>query len=207
MPPKVKIVGPETSLTAARCELDASADGSVSLRARAAIWKALAGASDPTTAYTRRDRLNQACVRHVRHRWVERFPDDDGIDRMLDLASGVVAETVDAPAASDARDRFYVDVVETRTYGSDASAMFVGLAAANTVLEALTPDNLDAIPTVDDDENLDPQGYDTSYLCASAAARGLNERPADIAQRRSFWRWYLDDAIPEIYQLREGSGS
>jgi hypothetical protein len=201
MPLTVKVVGLETALAAARRELDASMDGSVSLRARAAIWKDLAGGSDPAIAYARRVRLNQACVRHVRHRWVERFPDDDGIDRMLDLAGGVVAGMVDASAASDARDRFYVDVVETRTYGSDASAMFVGLAAANTVLEALIPDNLDAIPTADDDEDLDPQGYDTSYLCASAAARGLNGRPADTAQRRSFWRWYLDDGIPQVYQI------
>lgn len=191
----------QMTLETARRELSTSADGSVSLRARADIWKELAVASDPGTAYARRVCLNDACVRHVQHRWIERFPNDAGVERMLGLAREVVAGGVDEPTASDARDRFYVDVVDTRKYGSDASAMFVGLAAANTVLEALNPDNFDAIPVEEDDEDLDPAAYDTSYLCASAVARGLNGRSANVEQRRAFWRWYLCDAIPEIYQL------
>jgi hypothetical protein len=120
---------------------------------------------------------------------------------MLQLAEEVVAGETDPDAAIVERDRFYVDVVETRQYGDYPSARFVGLAAANTIVEALVEDNGDAIPEAEDDEDLDPEAYDTSYLCASAAARGLDGRPADIEARHAFWLWYLDEAIPEIYAL------
>jgi hypothetical protein len=43
--------------------------------------------------------------------------------------------------------------------------------------------------------------YDTSYLCASAVAGGLNGRPADASKRRAFWTWYLQTAVPEMHEL------
>jgi hypothetical protein len=182
-------------------DLAATPDGSLCLKRRAELWAALAGLVDPRTGYVRRVRLNTACVRQVLGRWNERFPQDHGVENMLRLAKQVVAGDVDPDDAIAERDRFYVDVVETRKYGDDPSAMFVGLAAANTVIEALVEDNGDAIPGAEDDEELDPEAYDTSYMCASAAARGLNGRPADVEARRAFWLWYLDVAIPEIYSL------
>ena len=189
----------EAAIEAARRELGGNADGILSLGRRKAIWTAGAALSDARTSYVRRVRLADACVRHVLDRWTERFADDDGVVRMLDLARDVVTGTTDGRTASAARDRFYVDVVDNRKYGSDASAMFVGLGAANTVLEALVVDTADAIPDEDDDEDLDPEAYDTSYMCASAAARGLNGRPADVERRRAFWRWYVDEAVPATY--------
>lgn len=179
----------------------ATPDGNLRLDRRAVLWAALAATADARPSYLRRVRLNAMCVRHVLSRWRERFPHDDGVEQMLQLAEDVVAGETDADAAIAERNRFYVDVVETRKYGDDPSAMFVGLAAANTVVEALVEDNGDAIPEAEDDEDLDPEAYDTSYLCASAAARGLNGRPANIEARRAFWLWYLDEAIPQIYAL------
>lgn len=178
----------------------AAPDGNLRLDRRAVLWEVLAAMADARTSYLRRVRLNAMCVRHVLGRWRERFPHDDSVEQMLQLAEDVVAGEIDPDAAIAERDRFYVDVVEIREYG-DPSAMFVGLAAANTVVEALVEDNGDAIPQAEDDEDLDPEAYDTSYLCASAAARGLDRRPADIEARRAFWLWYLDEAIPEIYAL------
>jgi hypothetical protein len=127
----------------------ATPDGNLRLDRRAVLWAALAATADARTSYLRRVRLNAMCVRRVLGRWRERFPHDDGVERMLQLAE----------------------------------------------------DNGDAIPEAEDDKDLDPEAYDTSYLCASAAARGLNGRPANIEARRAFWLWYLDEAIPQIYAL------
>ena len=179
----------------------AAPDGNLRLDRRAVLWEVLAAMADARTSYLRRVRLNAMCVRHVLGRWRERFPHDDSVEQMLQLGERVVAGKTDPDAAIAERDRFYVEVVETRKYGDDPSAMFVGLAAANTVVEALVEDNGDAIPGAEDDEDLDPEACDTSYLCPSAAARGLNGRPANIGARRAFWLWYLDEAIPEIYAL------
>ena len=191
----------QDSMAAARDDLARDPEGALSLGRRTVIWRDLAALADARTGYERRVRLNTACVRHVLDRWEERFPGDPGVERMLDIAGQRVAGEIADDSAGDQRDRFYVDVVETRKYPGDASAMFVGLAAANTVIEARIEDNEDAIPEAEDDEQLDPEAYDTSYMCASAAARGLNGRPADVSARRAFWNWYLDTAIPEIYGI------
>lgn len=191
----------QDSIAAARADLAGNSEGALSLGHRTVIWRDLAALAEPRTGYERRVRLNEACVRHVLDRWEERFPGDPGVEQMLDIATQRVAGTIEDEAAGDARDRFYVEVVENRKYPGDASAMFVGLAAANTVMEARIEDNEDAIPEAEDDEQLDPEAYDVSYMCASAAARGLNGRPADVSARRAFWTWYLDTAIPQIYAL------
>ena len=191
----------QDSIAAARDDLARNPEGALSLGRRTAIWRDLAALADARTGYARRVRLNDACVRHVIGRWEERFPGDAGVAQMLDVAAQRVAGTIEDEAAGDARDRFYVEVVESRSYPGDASAMFVGLAAANTVMEARIEDNEDAIPEAEDDEQLDPEAYDTSYMCASAAARGLNGRPSDAAARRAFWSWYLDTAIPQVYGI------
>ena len=188
----------EDRIATARQEIDRDPNGILSLGTRIELWKELAALA-PNNAYKRRVALNQRCVRQVIDRWRERFDNDSGIDEMLRLADDVTAGLADDLYASAARDRFYVDVVDNRRYGADASAMFVGLGAANTVLEALVRVESDAIPDAIDDEELDPEAYDTSYLCASAAARGLNGRPADAGARRAFWFWYLDEAIPLTY--------
>lgn len=191
----------QDSIAAARDDLARNLEGALSLGHRTVIWRDLAALADPRTGYERRVRLNDACVRHVLERWEERFPGDPGVVEILDIAARRVAGTIDDEEAGDRRDRFYVEVVENRQYPGDASAMFVGLAAANTVMEARIEDNEDAIPEAEDDEQLDPEAYDTSYMCASAAARGLNGRPADVPARRGFWTWYLDTAIPQAYGI------
>jgi hypothetical protein len=190
-------------IASAQAELAQSPEGILSLKHRARIWAQLATLSDARIGHVRRVQLNEACVRRVLDRWHARFPGDNGVERLLKFARQVVDGQVDEVRALEQRDRFYVDVVETRRYADDASAMFVGLAAANTVIEALIANNDDAIPNVDDDEEMDPETYDVSYLCASAAARGLNARPADAEARRDFWTWYLNQAIPEAYSLAD----
>ena len=54
--------------------------------------------------------------------------------------------------------------------------------------------------TLDDDDLL-PDSLESSYTCASAAAGALNWQPVeetDVAARRAFWLWYLDEAIPAV---------
>ncbi|WCA43837.1 Imm5 family immunity protein [Actinomyces oris] len=43
---------------------------------------------------------------------------------------------------------------------------------------------------------------DCSYVCACAVAGGMNWRPADevdLEARRAFWMWYLNEAIPSVF--------
>lgn len=184
----------------ARSKVATDVAGILSLKTRKRVWNALAAGLDEHVALAARVKLDALCVRRVMPIWAARF-DPDGIESMLSLAEAVVAGSVDANAAARTRDRFYTDVVDDRDYGSDPSALYVGHAAANTVVEAMTPRHVDAMPQADDDEDLDPESYLSCYLAACAAAGGMNDRPASSERRRAFWLWYLDEAVPAAYGL------
>lgn len=182
----------------ARSEVAADPAGILSLKCRKSVWKALAAELDERAALAARVRLDALCVRRVLPIWTARF-DAREIEAILALAEGLVTGEADAPYAERRRDEFYTDVIDNRSYGSDPAPMFVGHAAANTVIEALIPVQADAIPQADDDENVDPESYHPSYMAACAAAGGMNDRPASPDLRRAFWLWYLDEAVPSAY--------
>ena len=81
-------------------------------------------------------------------------------------------------------------------------ALMVADAATSMVISACyrNPDH-DTADNDNDDEELAPDSYETSYTCASAAAGAMNWMPVDQANveaRRAFWMWYLDEAIPAV---------
>jgi len=184
----------------ARSEVATDVAGILSLKSRKRVWHALAAGLDEHIAQAARVKIDALCVRRVMPIWAARF-DPDEIEAMLSLADAVVAGSVDANDAAQQRDRFYTDVVDNREYGSDPLPMYVGHAAANTVIEALTLNHVDAMPQADDDEDLDPESYLPCYLAACAAAGGMNDRPASSERRRAFWLWYLDEAVPAAYGI------
>ncbi|RMR13235.1 putative immunity protein Imm5 [Pseudomonas syringae pv. primulae] len=98
------------------------------------------------------------------------------------------------------RDNFYVSVLENESYEpNEYPAMFVGHAAANSIVTAVSDVQFDA----DDqrDQDLDPEAFEPDYLVASAFAGGLAfasklSDAGDPQLRRAFWRWYLCVAVP-----------
>lgn len=178
-------------------------EGALTLDIRKEIWRALANyAESEEDAYFRRVRLSSLSVRHVLPVWNKSFSDDQAVQTMLDIADQVAAGAIDEDTAQVLRDRFYVDIVDNRKYGSNPAAMFVGHAAANTIIEAMIRDTESAIPNVNDDEDLDPESYDPSYMCSCAASGNLLGKQSDEESRRKFWIWYLDYAILAAYDLK-----
>jgi len=152
----------------------------------------------------RRTYLDALCVRKGLPYWDLVFPDDRGPRAMLDLAFASLDGAVGVKEAESRRNSFYVDAVENRRYTpGEQPALFVAHAAANTVLTALSDpaggeDDQDA-----DDEALDAEAYEPSYLIASAFAGGLDRSTiADVDARRAFWHWYLETAIAETLAAR-----
>ncbi|MNL61413.1 hypothetical protein D3C87_1853300 [compost metagenome] len=88
-------------------------------------------------------------------------------------------------------------VVEDQDYELDEyPAMFVGHAAANTVITAASKYDFDPADGRND-RDLDPAAFEPSYLVASAFAGGLAE-DGDAELRRKFWQWYLIDAVSQV---------
>jgi len=81
-------------------------------------------------------------------------------------------------------------------------ATFIADTASHTVISACyrNPDFDIEDPELDDDELL-PDALEASYSCAIAMANAANWQPieeTDVAARREFWTWYLDEAIPQV---------
>jgi hypothetical protein len=190
-------------LATASSNVDSDSLGRLSLARRKAIWVGLGtteNGDQPSGLAKRRCVVIDAlCVKKGLPFWFKVFPNDNGPLEMLDLAFAVLAGKVNERDAQSRRDGYFVDVVENRRYDKkDYSALFVGHAAANTVLTAFGDSSDLALCECDDDESLDAEAYEPSYLVASAFAGGLNRSSeANVENRRRFWHWYLSDAIAE----------
>ena len=111
-------------------------------------------------------------------------------------------KSVNPEAAEDEAFYFFQDLsTSVESNAVTNPALMVADAATSMVISACyrNPD-YDTADNDIDDEELAPDSYETSYMCASAAAGGLNWMPVeqvDVDARRNFWIWYLDEAIPK----------
>lgn len=170
-------------------------DGNLPLPMRKRIWAKIAKLSGTKSGRKRLTELDRLAVTRVLNIWSQVFPTDEGARQMLQLAQQVVDGRIDEDTAERSYGSFYVDVVDNRKYKPDQyPAMFVGHAAANTVMTALSEVDLSHEKEGEQDEDRDPESYEPSYLAAAAYSGGLRGQ-GNPAKRREFWLWYLRDAI------------
>jgi hypothetical protein len=199
----INMLAVSRAINQAKIDLIASPEGILSLENRTIIWIAMNDPADSEASYFNRTRLKVLCVNQVKSIWTRMFPADSGIDRMLQLTYALMGKSVDPGAAENDASRFLQNVIAK--IGSNATtdpALMVADAATAMVVSACyrNPDYDTADNDVDDDE-LAPDSFETSYMCASAAAGGMNWMPVDqvnVEARRAFWMWYLDEAIPAV---------
>lgn len=197
----IDMLAVSSAINRAKIDLSASPKGILSLESRTAIWIAMNDFADAEASYLNRTHLKVLCVNKVKSIWTQVFPADSSIDRMLQLTHALMGKNVDPGTAENDASRFLQNVIAK--FGSNATtnpALMVADAAAAMVVSACyrNPDYDTADNDIDDDE-LAPDSFETSYTCASAAAGGMNWMPVDqvdVDARRSFWMWYLDEAIP-----------
>ena len=199
----INMLAVSRAINQAKIDLIASPEGILSLENRTIIWIAMNDPADSEASYFNRTRLKVLCVNKVKSIWTRMFPADSGIDRMLQLTYALMGKSVDPGAAENDASRFLQNVIAK--IGSNATtdpALMVADAATAMVVSACyrNPDYDTADNDVDDDE-LAPDSFETSYMCASAAAGGMNWMSVDqvnVEARRAFWMWYLDEAIPAV---------
>ena len=177
--------------------------GVLSLATRTQIWKSMLDVDDIEQSYQDRTHLHMACVRHVQFVWERAFPGDDRIEEMLSLTQELIDRTVDTDEAESRSGSFLNDVEARGTGDPDVlRAAMVADAASHMVDSACYRDLYAEIneDLVDDDELL-PDTLDPSYSCSVAVSGATNSMPVektDVAARRAFWLWYLDEAIPAV---------
>jgi hypothetical protein len=180
-------------------EIECSPTGELSLPLRRFLWKVVTEGQSAIDKKITLTKLDSACVRYGASIWSRKFGNAEELEKILEVADKVARGEISEEEGLAIRDDFYVEVVEDREYEPEEyPAMFVGHAAANTIVTAADEFNF----TSDDQENdyeLDPDAFEPSYLVASAFAKGLAE-DGDPGSRRQFWKWYLSTALHEALQ-------
>jgi hypothetical protein len=151
--------------------------GILPLAVRKRIWEAMLEPEDTEGTYRRRTSLRILCVEHVKLSWYRAFPHDHRIDDMIALTRDVVEQKKGADFAQRRAENFLQEVLdEIDDFDSVTEpASFVADAASSTVISACHRClEYDIANSAEEDDERLPDALDTSYCCASAAAKVLN---------------------------------
>jgi len=192
----------EQRIAEARAVLEERDDGRLPLPQRRRVreafgpWEPL-DAAHPPPGLRRRVELARRAAERVLPVWYAEAAGDHGPEQMLELAERRLNREITEPEADDLADRFRAHA-ENLAYRKEISqrALAAGEAARLVVVAADIDDYGEHPPHADDDD-LDPDDWEAAYVAAIAAA-GYPEE--DVAARRDFWRWYLEEAVPEAWR-------
>lgn len=150
-------------------------------------------------AHRRRFNLALRCITYVLPIWKNTYPDDEGVNRMLALAQKALENKVEKESAKKTAYNYWseVDSLEAETE-NQLRAASVGYASINVVYVAVRDEIFNE--NMEDDFDEDPFIWDTSFHSFLAYTGFGGENPEGIEKNREFWRWYLDEAVPEAYQ-------
>ncbi|EFW80538.1 Imm5 family immunity protein [Pseudomonas savastanoi] len=178
-------------------EVAKSPEGELTLPLRKLLWNTITEDEVAANKKVILTALDVMCVRQGVNFWIKKFGGNEPLNYILNIALETAEGKFDEAKALGLRDEFYVSIVEDQEYEAEEyPAMFVGHAAANTIATAV--DDFQFEPYDHRvDRDLDPEGFESSYLVASAFAGGLSE-DGDPKLRRAFWEWYLSIAVPQI---------
>lgn len=145
--------------------------------------------------------------RHVLPLWRRARPGDALPARLLALAAGHLAGAVPAPMAQRAADKAW-DRLERlgRDFARAPSGFYAGEAAYRALTAALgRPPFGDVTVTAQDTEDdLDPYCADTAHWAARACASSASDAHDEAVRRCTFWRWWLNVAVPASCQHPPG---
>ena len=194
-----------TQIKIAQVEVGDDSKGILAIRRRMRIYAAMIDTQDAERSYRLRISLQKECVRHVQHLWAASFPNNPSLENMLTLAHQVVERQVSADRAEIEAHRFFQSLDRAATNPANHRAIMVADAARQLIASTCYRDPYaDIDETIEDDDELLPDSLDCSYACACAVAGGMNWRPAaevDVEARRTFWMWYLNEAIPSALKI------
>jgi len=195
----------------ARRALEDAPDGRLPLpyrrRIRAVFGPCEGPLPDVPLGRRRRVALARLSAERVLPVWEAERPQDRRPQRMLELAEALLEGREDPVVADRELGDF---MVEVGTLGSGSSpaisarADSSGMAAIDVLATGLSGDYGPDLPETTDDDDLDPDSWETEYYASLAAGSYPGAPDEDVEARRAFWRWYLDEAVPAAYRSVDG---
>jgi hypothetical protein len=142
-------------------------------------------------------RLEELCARRGYPAWQAMFPDDDEPMELLARARRK-PDDPDLPSALNSLNTKLDDVLGT---GPEAfTAVYAGFACLTAARHAVAGEVHDQ-PSARGEIEVPPLEWSPCFLASLVAAGGATwEDDTDTEARRSYWRWYLLEAVPSVGQ-------
>jgi len=170
--------------------------------ARFRIWEAMGPrrrpGESPSDAHVRRTRLAMACASRALPVWDRRWPDRKTPRHALAAAE----ESLSLPARWERYIRVALacEVEVEAVMFEDFASGYAGESAVAALRVAIY-DESDLDDAVDEgDVQVGGPVNDAAGNAVTALANGTSKNPnSDPTRRLEFWRWYLAEAIPSVY--------
>ncbi|AEV68243.1 Imm5 family immunity protein [Acetivibrio clariflavus] len=181
--------------------------GELILPMRIKIWKALGpykidsnNRAILTVGLKRRVKLASMCVEKNIDIWNSVLADDQRPLIMLEIVEDYIRGNVDYDFVQKQIGRFTTDLENLSCDERYNNASLVGFAALRTVSLALRDEKL-MISGKDNllDDDYDAYSWDASFYSALAYSGSGSWDNANIAERREFWLWYIEEAVPKAF--------
>ena len=161
----------------------------------------LSASEQADAAYLRRARLALICAIEVLDR-TELYPDLQSSARAM-LQSGIAALSgeLDLKLLERENGAFHTKVIDLFEHGESAfSSVYAGMACFAAINTVLYDTNFDL--TGRSEKTVSPDDWDASFY-ASLAVSGsaIWEKKGGVEERRAYWRWYLQTAIPYAWNV------
>lgn len=148
-----------------------------------------------------RKRLSVITARYVMPIWDDAKLNNPLLERLINLAEGIMNNTVPVDLAQDEADRAWEYLERLggeRREMALGNAFYAGQAALEALQEALGRYPFGKVIIEKDmtDLDLDPWCSDTAHWTVIAYSGFTNNPATEIEKRQLFWEWWLKEAIP-----------
>ena len=149
-------------------------------------------------------RVGILCALKVLPIWRKYFGENHEIIELLRKAEYCLGEKATPDEITKIAD-YISSLVEGHDYGTNFAPLMAGMAAVQAAYTVT--DGNDCEEVAENDEELASDEWDAAFL----ASLSCNGGAADLSEinpesNREFWKWYLTDCIPYIYENEKYSG-
>lgn len=149
-------------------------------------------------------RVGILCALKVLPIWRKYFGENHEIIELLRKAEYCLGEKATPDEITKIAD-YISSLVEGHDYGTDFAPLMAGMAAVQAAYTVT--DGNDCEEVAENDEELASDEWDAAFL----ASLSCNGGAADLSEinpesNREFWKWYLTDCIPYVYENEKYSG-
>jgi hypothetical protein len=149
-----------------------------------------------------RGQLGLSCARRSWSVWEATFPEETGPMAAAESAvAQAIADQTDKARERDVLGELKADLDERLLLGEAFfAAVYAGFSCWATVRDVLAPEAT-TLPPAESELQLPPEDWDPCFFSSLALAGGATwDGLGDPQIRGAFWRWYLEEAVPNALE-------